>query len=257
MTHVIAVEFHGARTTVELSDPELAGAVEAAMPLGAALVEPAAGPPRYGLQRGGDRYTVVDASGEPQAFAHLQQAVDVLGSHLVLYLMSHTPDLLWVHASAVARDDRAIVLPGRMGIGKSTLMMALLRAGAEFYSDDYLPVDAGGRAHPYLAEPNWVDPETGRHPPQDLRGMGVRLGETPVPIGLVAHVWREPEGTLQLRDGTEGEGLLALIDNALGARTNPALAMTAARAAVSGARVVAGPRGHDADEAAAALLARL
>jgi hypothetical protein len=87
--------------------------------------------------------------------------------------------------------------------------------------------------------------------------MGVRLGETPVPIGLVAHVWREPEGTLQLRDGTEGEGLLALIDNALGARTNPALAMTAARAAVSGARVVAGPRGHDADEAAAALLARL
>jgi hypothetical protein len=45
-----------------------------------------------------------------------------------------------LHAAAVARDGRLVVLAGESGAGKTTLTLALLDAGWTYFSDDLAPV---------------------------------------------------------------------------------------------------------------------
>jgi hypothetical protein len=82
------------------------------------------------------------------AFRHLlweanQQAIE------------QTADLVLVHASAVARDGKAVVVPGPMGAGKSTLAAVLVQAGLAYLTDELVALDpATGllRAYPkYLS----------------------------------------------------------------------------------------------------------
>lgn len=68
--------------------------------------------------------------------------VDLTGRVLALTL--HVTGWLSLHASAVAVDGRALGFLGAKGSGKSTLAVSLARAGAEFMSDDILPVDPRG-----------------------------------------------------------------------------------------------------------------
>ena len=70
-------------------------------------------------------------------------------SKLALHVASHAEELLFVHAGVVGWRGRAIVLPGRTHAGKSTLVAALVRAGASYYSDEYALVDGDGRVRPY------------------------------------------------------------------------------------------------------------
>ena len=64
--------------------------------------------------------------------------------------IERTREPVLVHASAVARGGRAIVLPGPMGAGKSTVAAALVRAGLGYVTDEVVAIDAGtGRIRPY------------------------------------------------------------------------------------------------------------
>jgi hypothetical protein len=54
--------------------------------------------------------------------------------------MRARPELVWLHAGAVAKDDHAILICGPSGVGKSTLSLALCAAGWRFLSDDIAPI---------------------------------------------------------------------------------------------------------------------
>lgn len=54
------------------------------------------------------------------------------------------PDHLVLHAGAVARGGRAVVLPGSSNRGKSTLTTALVRAGYEYLTDEAAAIDSHG-----------------------------------------------------------------------------------------------------------------
>jgi len=56
---------------------------------------------------------------------------------------------IFVHAGVVAWGGRAIVIPGATQSGKTSLVAALVRAGAVYLSDEYAVFDARGRVHPY------------------------------------------------------------------------------------------------------------
>src|SRR5205085_12389371 len=92
----------------------------------------------------------------------------------------------FVHAGVVGWNGRAIILPGKSMSGKSTLVAALVRAGATYYSDEYAVFDAQGRIHPY-ARPLSLRGEEGapakRCPAQELGGTP---GNGPLRVGLVA-----------------------------------------------------------------------
>src|SRR5205814_1107286 len=58
-------------------------------------------------------------------------------------------DRVFLHAGAVGRKGRAIVLPAESFKCKSTLVAELVRQGAEYYSDDFAIFDDHGLLHPF------------------------------------------------------------------------------------------------------------
>ena len=69
------------------------------------------------------------------------------------FIYAHT-ELVWLHASSATHDNRAIVMPGSWGQGKSTLALELYNAGWSFLSDDIVPIDPHrGAALPFPATP--------------------------------------------------------------------------------------------------------
>ncbi len=64
--------------------------------------------------------------------------------------IDRTPELVLVHASAAVFDGMAVVLPGPMGAGKSTLAAALVREGLGYLTDEVVALDpVTGVVHPY------------------------------------------------------------------------------------------------------------
>ena len=59
-------------------------------------------------------------------------------------LIEAHPGFLWLHAAAAALDDRAVLICGSPGAGKSTLAVQLLERGWSFVADDVVPVDVTG-----------------------------------------------------------------------------------------------------------------
>lgn len=60
-----------------------------------------------------------------------------------------TRDFLLLHSGAVARDDRALLMPAPMQSGKSSLTLALVGQGYSYLSDEYAALDpVTGRDYP-------------------------------------------------------------------------------------------------------------
>lgn len=73
-----------------------------------------------------------------------------LEKHLTVALQWRRPELLFLHAAALARGERAWLLAGDSGAGKSTTTWALLHHGWRYLSDELAAIDlASGRVHPY------------------------------------------------------------------------------------------------------------
>lgn len=62
----------------------------------------------------------------------------------------HARDFLFLHAGAVGRDGRALVLPAKMDSGKSSLVTALLGNGWSYLSDELGALDpVTGKIYPF------------------------------------------------------------------------------------------------------------
>ena len=178
------------------------------------------------------------------------QALDVFESELQLGVARLARPEVFVHAGVVAVDGQAIVVPGRSGAGKTTLVRALVDAGATYYSDEYAVLDVAGRVHPYARRPS-VRVRAGhkeRHPVPRLRGRG------PVPLGLVVETRYRPAGRWDPKPLSAGECVLALLANTVPARDRPAEVLAALARATQSARGFRSERGA-ASRTARALLA--
>ena len=71
------------------------------------------------------------------AFDDPGSALEALTGAVELHVAEHSPNLTLVHAGVVAGTGGALVLPGRSQAGKSTLVAALVTAGASYYSDEF------------------------------------------------------------------------------------------------------------------------
>ena len=167
-------------------------------------------------------------------------------SDLQLYVAERAPRRVFVHAGVVGWRGRAIVIPGRSLSGKTTLVAELVRAGAEYYSDEYAVLDAAGRVHPY---PRPLAVREGDGLGQTRRRaeeFGGSVGRAPLPVGLVV-VCRYARGARwRPRRLTPGEGVLEMFANTVCARRRPARSLDALSSAAAGATVLAGARGEAA-----------
>ena len=181
------------------------------------------------------------------------QELDIVTGEIELWVAEHAEGFVFVHAGCVAVDGNAIVIPGRTMSGKSTLVSALVRAGAIYYSDEYAAIDASGLVHPYARFLSVRPPEGGLGRRTHVAELGGVAGTSPVSIGLVAHLRYDAGGGWSIEDLSRGQVALALIDNTVPAQTRPVVVMDHLQAATEHSRGIRGTRG-DADEAAEQLL---
>ena len=100
-------------------------------------------------------------------------------------ILAHIPerarDFLLLHAGAVARDGRALLVPGSPEAGKSSLTLALLQLGFDYLSDDIGAIDpVTTRVYPFQKRIAVRRSTIVRYFPQlearledDLAGLGV------------------------------------------------------------------------------------
>lgn len=182
----------------------------------------------------------------PEAIRHFDRALN-------LGIAERSPSRIFVHAGVVGWHGRAIVIPGRSFTGKSSLVAALVRAGATYYSDEYAVLDAKGRVHPY-SKPLSVRQE-GDLPPRLVTAeeLGGRAGTAPLPVGLVLDTKFRPGVKWRPRRLTPGQGLLSLLDNTIPARRRPKASLRALRAVTERVPTLKGSRG-EADDVATGIL---
>jgi hypothetical protein len=162
-----------------------------------------------------------------------------------LYMAEVMPGLVVVHAGVVAFDGSAIVVPGRSLSGKSTLTDALVAVGGTYYSDEFALLDPAGRVYPY---PRSITLRASQSemarviPAAALPDVGI----APARVGLVAHLRYEPAAEWTVAEVGGGAGTLALIDNAVAARSRPDEVLAHCARAAREARIVQGVRGEAA-----------
>ena len=200
------------------------------------------------------RFSLLYAGAELVARSLDVEAVfERLESDLQLYVAERAPRRVFVHAGVVGWRGRAVVIPGRSMSGKTTLVAELVRAGADYYSDEYAVLDREGRVHPY-ARPLAVREGVGlRQTRKTVEELGGRAGTVALPVGLVVVSRYERGAGWRPRRLTSGGCVLELLSNTVPARRSPARALSALTKAAAGSNALAGQRGEAAAVAEAIL----
>jgi hypothetical protein len=183
----------------------------------------------------------------------LDYLLERVEAEVQLYVAEWAPKHIFIHAGAVAWQGKALLLPGQSFAGKSSLVAALLRAGASYFSDEYAVLDEFGRVWPYprrLSLPVDQRGHRARCTPEDL---GSRAACGPLPVGLIAVAHYRQGARWRPCSLSPGQAVLELMALAVPAHARPLPTMVVAQAAVRGALCLKGERG-EADAAAAELL---
>lgn len=184
-----------------------------------------------------------------------EYALMMLDSQIQGHVALEAPDYIFIHAGVVAEGDRAIVMPGGSFSGKSTLVRALVEAGAVYYSDEFAVLDGRGLVHPY-PKPLSFRPPFEAAIDFGMEELGGVVGVEPLPIGLVINTDYRPGARWDPEPLSPGSGALVLLENAIPAQERPDQTMRHITRAVAGASIVQGNRG-EAGELAEVLLETL
>jgi hypothetical protein len=255
-THEVSFEAFGVRIAVHATNSELLERAHLLLPPGWKPTESSEVQQRFALlTEPAGTYEFVREGKVHHKGIGLELALAMLDTELRLYIARKAPDAIFIHAGVVGYHGRTIVLPGMSFSGKTTLVAALVREGAVYYSDEFAVIDENGFVRPYakplsLRDDNWIQVE---HPVESLGGVA---GEEPLRIGAIVVTSYRPHAEWQPRRLSPGEGAMALLANAVPARERPAEVMRAISRSAGGAMVIQSERG-EAEAIAPLLLAEL
>jgi hypothetical protein len=253
----VAVETYGVPIEVTVGDGDLWPGVRAVLPPGATPADPQAVTARFSVAAADDgAFTVTLNDQAVAAGLELQVAIGVLDAQIRAHIAANAREWVFVHAGAVAADGRALLLPGASFTGKTTLVAALARLGAVYYSDEFAVLDSDGRLYPYPKPLSIRVADSARTRESTAQELGARAGDRPVPVGLIAVTSYRPDATWRPEQRPATAGALALLSNTVPARERPEQALHAVRQAAARAITLEGERG-EAELAATALLSAL
>lgn len=259
MTNRVFVS-HGVSIGVRADDPELLDRASQCFPPGWEPSASASPDAWYSLVRSAEadgartRYALFQNDEKLDEGYRVTRLLESMDRAIRVQVGRRAPERLFVHAGAVAWKHRCIVLPGRSGWGKTTLVAALVRAGAIYCSDEYAVLDAEGLVHPYARDLSFRQGAHRRVRRNAAADFGGQDATQPLPVGLVVHTRYIAGAGWAPRVINPGQSALALFGNVLVARERPAFAFSVLSRAVSGVVSLQTDRG-EAAAAAAAILA--
>jgi hypothetical protein len=188
------------------------------------------------------RYTAYIGSERLTATSELQHLLDTVQAHAHHNVAETAVENLFLHAGAVAWRGRGILFPGRSHSGKSTLVRALVAAGASYLSDEFAVLDENGLVHPF-ARPIWLRTETGRIS-YHASELGGRTATQALPVSAVLFTTFSPRETFRPECLTPGCAILEVLKHVVAVRANPQRAIQMARAVTAKSLVIRSPRGN-------------
>lgn len=193
----------------------------------------------------GERPFVLAREGETVAeAASSSDLLNALEGELDRTVARHSRQGLFVHAGVVGWSGSAIVIPAKTFRGKSSLVAALVGAGATYYSDEFAVFDDEGHVWPYprrlSLRPRGTN-ETHRLRVEKLGGVS---GVKPLPVGLILVTEFRPDAEWLPEPISAGEAVLELLANTVLARTRSQEALEIFSRAVVEAEAVRSPRGE-------------
>ncbi len=256
------IDSYGVKVGVRSNEPRLLDLLEARLPPG---WKPSASPVVDRLfsvwvdlrEEGARRPSRLYAGRSRRARTrHLEELLATLESEIRQSVAAEAPGRVFVHAGVVGWRGRAIVVPGRSRSGKTTLVAELVKAGAEYYSDEFAVLDPEGRVHPF-PKPLSVRGERGcdlharRQSAEELGGV---CGREPLAVGLVVLTSYRPGASWSPRHPSAGQAVLEMLAHTVPARLRPQDSLASLGRVVEAAAVLEGERG-EAQELAGRLLA--
>ncbi len=187
---------------------------------------------------------------------NLEDVLRTLESDLQMFVAMMTPSRLFVHAGVVGWHGRAILFPGRSFMGKTTLVSAMLKAGAVYYSDEYAVLDSRGRVHPFARPLSVRESAEGRDRRVPVEDLGVSIGRKPMPVGLVVQSQFKKGATWRPRRLLPGQAIMSLLANTVAARLRPQFALSTLARAAADVAAIASWRG-EAESVVASILREL
>ena len=170
------------------------------------------------------------------------EALDALESALRREVAEHAPRHVFLHAGVVAFGGKALLIPGRSFSGKSTLVAALVRAGATYYSDEFAVLGEDGRVRPFLKPLSLRAPGETKQAQVPVESLGGVVGRTPLEVGAVLITRHEAGSLFKPVRLSGGQLALELLNNAVAARVRPRAVMTLLHRVTREARGFATPR---------------
>jgi len=183
-----------------------------------------------------DHFTAFPRCSRP-AEVEITEADPVLASGLVTRAAVEGTALFCVHAGVVSTPAGALALPGPSGLGKSTLVAALVQAGLGYMSDEVLALDRATAVATSFPRPMTLDVRSldllDIHLPMLDAGAST---EAVVPVEAIGHLGphhasvtaivlarRQPGAvTVTVTDGSSAEAASALIRHSFNHYRDPA-----------------------------------
>ena len=197
-----------------------------------------------GLFLNGERVTLAESEGV---------LLEALEGSFQIEVASHAPEAVFVHAGVVGMGGQVLLLPGKSFAGKSTLVHALCKRGADYFSDEYAVINHQGRVQPYRRPITLRQSSSGRRRipaeqfPLDPEAAPRSLGWAISCQYGVANSW-------SVQPVTCGQGVLTLLSNTVSARLSPQRDLVYLARAAESCQFFEGLRG-EVDEAVEKILA--
>ena len=254
----MSFEAFGVRLELTFDDPMLEPRIREILPPGwtPARSDPWSTP--FALRETGpDSYQVTIGGSPAVEHASLEVALTLLDSQMRLSIAANATDWLFVHAGVVALNDRALLVPGATFTGKTTLVQALVEAGATYYSDEYAVLDDAGLVHPYPRQLS-IRSTDGSAVRERRAGPAGRVAASDERATTTAVVITRYRAGVPWRPKrlTGGQGMLALLANTVPAQARPEESLRTLGRAIADATIIEGDRG-EAGPVATALLGEL
>jgi hypothetical protein len=253
--HELTIEAFGVRIRVASDTREVLERVTPLLPPGSRACDPAPAGATFSLRAGAGGTYVLDRDGVTVMDEWpLDVALSVLERELRMLVALEAPEFVFVHAGAVAHRGLGIVIPGDSFAGKTSLVAALVQAGAEYCSDEYAVLDARGRLHPF-AKPLSLRERIYQYD-HSVESLGGVTAQGPVPVGMFVVTSFRPGAEWRPRRLSSGEAVLGLLSHTVPAQTRPAHVMPTLTRSCENAIALEGERG-EADGVAHVLLTEL
>lgn len=157
---------------------------------------------------------------------HSKAFYNYFESRLRVLVAEYAQEHVFIHAGAISWKGKGILFPADSFQGKTTLVAALVKRGAIYYSDDYAILDQDGLVHPFPRKLSIRDPDRGfRRSNVAAKSLGGQTGEIPIPVSAVILTRFRRNGKWNPKILSAGNGIMQIIPQAIPVRANTKLTL--------------------------------